>query len=110
MGKNSSQEQIKTAYRKLALKWHPDKNPNNKEEAEHNFKQISQAFQVLGDEKERRRYDRGGMMDEDAFYDPMEIFKSFFGTNHPFKKFFKQSGSFFDDSEDDSDDLFFLLN
>ena len=37
------------SYRKLALKWHPDKNPNNKEEAEEKFKEISEAYDVLSD-------------------------------------------------------------
>ena len=39
------------SYRKLALKWHPDKNPDNKEEAEHRFKEISEAYDVLSDSK-----------------------------------------------------------
>src|SRR3989338_6697148 len=55
-------EQIKSAYRKLALKFHPDKNPGNKE-AEERFKKISEAYYVLSDEKKRAEYDaykRGG--------------------------------------------------
>lgn len=56
--KNASQEDLKKAYKKLARKWHPDKNPNNQEEATRKFKQISEAFQVLSDEFKRRSYDR----------------------------------------------------
>lgn len=57
--KSSSQADIKKAYRKLAVKYHPDKNPDNKE-AEEMFKQVSEAYQVLSDEDKKARYDRIG--------------------------------------------------
>jgi molecular chaperone DnaJ len=57
--KDATQEQIKKAYRKLARKWHPDVNPGNKE-AEQQFKEISQAYDALGDEKKRKLYDEFG--------------------------------------------------
>ncbi len=52
----SSQEEIKKAYRKLALKHHPDKNPGNKQ-AEEKFKEMTEAYYTLGDEKRRKEYD-----------------------------------------------------
>ncbi len=59
VAKTATQEEIKKAYRNLAFKYHPDRNPNNKE-AEEKFKQISEAYNVLGDEKKRAEYDRFG--------------------------------------------------
>ena len=59
VSKDASQENIKKAYRKLARKWHPDINPGNKE-AEQKFKEISQAYDCLGNEEKRRRYDEFG--------------------------------------------------
>lgn len=55
--KNATQEEIKKAYRKLAQKYHPDANPGNKE-AEERFKEISAAYDVVGDEAKRKQYDR----------------------------------------------------
>ncbi|XP_061355037.1 uncharacterized protein LOC133299586 isoform X4 [Gastrolobium bilobum] len=58
--KNAKDDDLKKAYRKLAMKWHPDKNPNNKKEAEAKFKQISEAYDVLSDPQKRAIYDQYG--------------------------------------------------
>ncbi|MCL4335973.1 MAG: molecular chaperone DnaJ [Candidatus Thermoplasmatota archaeon] len=61
--RNSSQEEIKKAFRNLARKYHPDTNPENKAEAEEKFKEVSEAYEVLSDEKKRRMYDQTGHVD-----------------------------------------------
>ena len=89
INKNASEEEIKKSYKKLAVKWHPDKNPDNKEESEKKFKEISEAYQVLSDPSKREIYDNYG---EDGlkndgnmggggspFNSPDDIFKMFFG-------------------------------
>nr|DAD21063.1 TPA_asm: hypothetical protein HUJ06_022526 [Nelumbo nucifera] len=58
--RNAKDDDLKKAYRKLAMKWHPDKNPNNKKEAETKFKQISEAYEVLSDPQKRAIYDQYG--------------------------------------------------
>jgi molecular chaperone DnaJ len=58
--KDATAEQIKSAYRKAALQWHPDRNPNNKEEAERNFRVAAEAYAVLSDQQKRAIYDRYG--------------------------------------------------
>ena len=57
VAENASQDEIKKAYRKLAVKYHPDKHPDDKKEAEEKFKKISEAYYVLGDKKRREEYE-----------------------------------------------------
>lgn len=104
--KNATEADIKKAYRKQALKWHPDKNPENKEEAEAKFKDISEAYEVLSDREKRDVYDRygkDGLAGSGAgsnagggfnftFHDPNDIFKQFFGGQNPFESFFGFGG------------------
>lgn len=59
--RDADEVEIKKAYRRLALKWHPDKNPEKKERAERNFKRIAQAYEVLSDGKRRAEYDKHGL-------------------------------------------------
>lgn len=60
--KNASLDEIKHAYRKLAVKWHPDKNPGNKE-AEEKFKDVVNAYEILSDPKKKEMYDTYGTVD-----------------------------------------------
>lgn len=87
VSRDATAEQLKKAYRTLALKYHPDRNPDDKE-AEEKFKDVNNAYQVLSDPQKRARYDQLG---HDAYVhggaggfgggtvDPMDIFSQFFG-------------------------------
>ena len=59
VAKTSSQDEIKKAYRKVAMKYHPDRNPDNKE-AENKFKEAAEAYSVLSDTNKRTQYDQFG--------------------------------------------------
>lgn len=86
--RGASGEQIKKAYRRMAVKYHPDKNPDDPE-AEDRFKEISEAYEVLADEEKRAAYDRyghaafsqGGGVGRGGggFHDPFDIFRDVFG-------------------------------
>ncbi len=97
--KNASKDEIKKAYRQLAVKYHPDRNPGD-EKAEEQFKEASEAYEVLSDDKKRQAYDQFGFAGvegmgsgaggqgfsgfrdfEDIFGDFGDIFGSFFGGN-----------------------------
>jgi len=103
--RDATDDQIKKAYRKLALKWHPDKNPENKDEAEKRFKEIAEAYEILSDSNKRATYDREGIeglrnggggggggfrhsssshFHHHHFTDPNEIFRQFFGNGSIF--------------------------
>lgn len=119
--KNVSQEELKKVYRKLALKWHPDKNVNNKELAEKNFKNISEAYDILSDPQKRRIYDQvgkdgfkntGGVGAYD-FSNAQELFKNFFNNSDIFENIInkKRKSKFVSNIEKeigiDIDDLLF---
>lgn len=86
ISKSATEEQIKRAYRKLALKYHPDKNPGN-EEANKKFAEISNAYEVLSDQEKRGIYDRygeeglkqSGGRGQGGGMNMQDIFSSFFG-------------------------------
>jgi DnaJ-class molecular chaperone len=113
VSKNASESEIKTAYRKQALKWHPDRNKTS--EANGKFKDVTKAYEVLSDSKKREMYDQYGEsafnrnqssrqgpfnvytdfgeagspfenVDFGGFSDPFEIFEQFFGFQSPFSR------------------------
>ena len=60
VSKNATDDELKKAYRKLAKQYHPDANPDNKEEAEKKFKEINEAYETLSDSQKRKMYDQFG--------------------------------------------------
>ncbi len=106
---NTSQEDIKRAFRKLAFKYHPDTNPGNEKQAEERFKEINEAYGVLGDESKRRQYDfaRKGHFAGAGYdtrykgfqYSQQDIFRDVFSNQAVFdelNRMFTQAGLRFD--------------
>src|SRR5690606_5232569 len=75
--RNASQDEVRKAYRKLAKEFHPDRNPGDAK-AEERFKRVTGAFDIIGDEEKRRKFDRGEI---DA--DGREQFRGFPGGGRP---------------------------
>jgi curved DNA-binding protein CbpA len=96
--RGASDNEIGKAYKKLALKYHPDKNPDDKVKAEENFKTLTEAYEVLHDADKRKTYDQfgksglsgsgGGGGGGVSFQQADVIFKQFFGGGDPFSMFF----------------------
>ena len=75
--KGASVDEIKKAYRKLALKYHPDRNPTDRKKAEEKFKKISEAYAVLSDPEKRQQYDNFGSEGFSRQYSQEDIFRGF---------------------------------
>ena len=97
LDRTAGAEEIKKAYRKLAVKFHPDKNPDHKA-AEEQFKELGEAYEVLSDPQKRAAYDQyghaafdrrtGGFARSGGFHDPFEIFREVFGAGNIFDDLF----------------------
>jgi molecular chaperone DnaJ len=113
VGRNTSEEEVKRAYRKLAVKFHPDKNPDDPN-AEEKFKELGEAYDVLMDSDKRAAYDRfghaafaSGGAGFGGFHDPFDIFREVFGGGGfgggIFETFFGAAGARTEDRQRGSD-------
>lgn len=113
VNEDAGEEEIKKAYKKLAIKWHPDKNKDNKEEAERKFKEISHAYSILGDKTKKNEYDtmrKGGFAAGGGNFRGFENFfhdeKGFDFYDKMFKNFFRSDFGDFSSAFDERDDFF----
>jgi curved DNA-binding protein len=90
--KTATEEEMKKAYRKLAMKYHPDRNPGDKKEAEERFKEINEAYAVLSDKDKRRQYDQFGPSGFSQRYSQEDIFRGF-DLNDVLSSIFRQARS-----------------
>jgi molecular chaperone DnaJ len=113
VGRNASEEEVKRAYRRLAVKFHPDKNPDDPH-AEEKFKELGEAYDVLMDSDKRAAYDRfghaafaSGGAGFGGFHDPFDIFREVFGGGGfgggIFETFFGDAGGRSEDRQRGSD-------
>ena len=106
VSKNASDDEIKKAYRKLAKKWHPDANPDNRKEAEEKFKELGEAYDVLSNPQKKKMYDQFGSADgpQGGFggsgFGGFDGFSGFSGFNNG-SYTYTSSGFGFDDVVDD---------
>ena len=92
VNKTATDNEIKKSYRKLAMKWHPDKHTSNKDIAAEKFKTIAEAYEILSDPTKRRKYDAGSTDYLNGTHiDPHDIFKHFFGNNNPIESIFRNN-------------------
>ncbi len=86
VSKEATPEEIKKSYRKLSLKYHPDKNPDGEEK----FKEISEAYGILSDSDKKAKYDSGGNINFEELFgnmsksNPFDAFESFFSSRGSF--------------------------
>ncbi len=113
--KNATDEEIKKAYRKLAIQYHPDKNPGDTV-AEAKFKEINDAYQILSDPSKRRNYDMYGSSDsQNAYQSAWQSYRSSTGTSgssysNPFEDAFNGSDSFWGSFYSSSDSHSYASN
>merc|ERR1712151_391267 len=118
---DASNDEIRKAYRRLALKYHPDRNKGNEQESSERFREVGNAYEVLSNENSRRDYDRslrygtdydprhgggwsGGYHRE--YRDPFEQFNSLFKNDPFFRDAFKEMDGLFDKLFNDDNDMF----
>lgn len=90
VAKSATEAELKSAYRKMALKWHPDRNQDKKEESERQFKEINEAYQVLSDPKKKQMYDQLGH----SAFEQSGGGAAGGGGGNPFAGGFRQGGPF----------------